>query len=70
MRIITLGVLPEHRRTGLDALFYLETFRRATAKGYYGESSWVLEDNTLMNRALSKMGFRIYKTYRIYEKCL
>jgi GNAT superfamily N-acetyltransferase len=70
VRIITLGVLPEHRRTGLDALFYLETFRRATAKGYHGESSWVLEDNTLMNRALSKMGFRIYKTYRIYEKSL
>jgi len=68
VRIITLGVLPRFRRSGLDALFYLETFRRAVAKGYHGESSWILEDNTLMNRALEKMGFRVYKTYRIYER--
>lgn len=70
LRIITLGLLPEHRRTGLDALFYYETFRRGTGKGYYGESSWILEDNRLMNRALEKMGFTRYKTYRIYQKAL
>ena len=70
IRIITLGLLPEYRRSGLDALFYIETFRRGTSKGYYGESSWILEDNTLMNRALDKMGFRVYKTYRLYEKTL
>lgn len=68
IRILTLGVLPRYRRSGLDALFYYETFKRGTAKGYYGESSWILEDNTLMNRALEKMGFTRYKTYRLYEK--
>jgi len=70
LRIITLGLLPEYRRSGLDALFYLETFKRGTAKGYYGESSWILEDNTLMNRSLEKMGFKVYKTYRLYDKVL
>jgi hypothetical protein len=70
LRIITLGLLPEYRRSGLDALFYIETFKRGVAKGYHGESSWILEDNTLMNRALQKMGFHVYKTYRLYEKAL
>jgi GNAT superfamily N-acetyltransferase len=70
IRILTLGVLPEHRRSGLDVLLYYETFKRGTDKGYSGESSWILEDNTLMNRALEKMGFKLYKTYRLYEKAL
>lgn len=70
IRIITLGLLPAYRRSGLDALFYFETFKRGTGKGYHGESSWILEDNTVMNRALEKMGFSLYKTYRLYEKAL
>jgi hypothetical protein len=70
VRILTLGVLPEYRKSGLDALFYWETFSRATGQGYGGESSWILEDNKLMNRALQKMGFTLTKTYRLYEKTL
>jgi hypothetical protein len=27
----------------------------------------VLENNTLMNRALEKMGYTRYKTYRLYD---
>jgi hypothetical protein len=48
-------------------LFY-ETAARAKKLGYkYGEASWVLEDNIMMNRAAEMMSGKRYKTYRIYE---
>ena len=71
VRIITLGIKPEYRRSGLDALFYIEIFSRGTGKGHTrGESSWILEDNHLMRGALEKMGFSPYKTYRLYDRAL
>jgi hypothetical protein len=30
--------------------------------------SWVLEDNTLMQKGCEFMGGKLYKKYRIYEK--
>ncbi len=69
MRVLTLGLLEEHRRTGLDALLYIELFRRGRRVGIdVAESSWILEDNQMMKRALEKMGFERYKTYRLYER--
>lgn len=71
MRIVTLGLKEEYRRTGLDALMYLELFRRGRRHGIdVAESSWILEDNQMMVRAVEKMGFERYKTYRMYEKRL
>ena len=70
VRVITLGVLPEYRRSGLDALLYYQSFRRATDQGLSGESSWILEDNREMNRAQEKMGLALAKTYRLYDKAL
>jgi len=32
--------------------------------------SWVLENNTLMNRSAELLGGKLYKTYRIYEIAL
>jgi GNAT superfamily N-acetyltransferase len=69
LRVIALGVLPEFRAQGVDALMYLETARRALPKGYkYAEMSWILENNVMMNRAIRALGGRVYKTYRMYEK--
>lgn len=34
------------------------------------EMSWVLEDNTAMNRLAEQMGGRHYKTYRVFQKSL
>lgn len=71
IRILTLGLKKEYRRSGLTALLYYETFKRATGKGlWWGESSWILEDNHEMLSGLEKMSFRRYKTYRLYEKDL
>ncbi len=71
IRVITLGLKEEYRRTGLAPLFYMEIFKRAMSKGHtFGESSWILEDNQIMRGAADKMGFRPYKTYRLYERAL
>ncbi len=67
VRIITLGVLPEYQKRGIDTLFYVETFRVGPAQGYkWGEMSWILEDNFAMVRASELMGAKLYKKYRIY----
>ena len=71
VRILTLGVLKEYRGRGIDAMFYRKTIEAAEKKGYkYGEASWVLEDNEMMNRAIEMMNGKKYKTYRVYGKTL
>jgi GNAT superfamily N-acetyltransferase len=71
IRVFALGVLPEYRAQGVDALMYLETAKRAIAKGYgVAEMSWILENNDMMNRGIRMMGGKVYKTYRIFQKPL
>ncbi|MFH1943783.1 MAG: N-acetyltransferase [bacterium] len=71
IRIIILGVVHEYQKMGIDAIFYLDTWRNAVKKGYWrGEMSWILENNEMMNRSARMLGGRIYKTYRMYEKNL
>jgi len=67
-RIITLGIIPEYQKRGLDAVFYYEIVTRAAKINIFlGEASWVLEDNDMMNRGLDVMNAHAYKKYRIYE---
>jgi len=71
VRVILLGIIPQYRNRGIDALLYYETFKRGLEKGYTScEISWVLEDNVMMDRAARRMGAVPYKRYRIYEKKL
>jgi hypothetical protein len=71
IRIITMGIVKQHQNLGVAAVFYDEIYRRGPARGYAsGEMSWVLENNTLMNRAADLIGGRRSKTYRIYERPL
>ena len=71
VRVITMGVLPEYRKQGIDALLYFRTIQEAQKKGIRGgEMSWILEDNVPMNRIAEKLGSTRYKTYRFYEKPL
>ena len=68
VRIITMGVVPEFQKRGIDTVFYLETYNVGVKRGYrWAEMSWILEDNTLMNRMLRLLGAKLYKKYRIYE---
>ena len=69
VRIIVLGVIPEFQRSGAAGALFYETAVRAKKLGYqYGEASWILEDNVMMNRAAEMMQGKRYKTYRIYQK--
>jgi GNAT superfamily N-acetyltransferase len=70
-RVLTLGLKPDYRRRGIDAMLYLRLWQEAPKNGYpIVECSWILEDNWPMRRGLERMGARLYKTYRIYEKTL
>ncbi len=67
-RILTLGIIPEYQKKGLDTIFYWEIVNRAAKIGIrLGEASWVLEDNEMMNRGLELMNADRYKKYRIWE---
>jgi hypothetical protein len=67
-RILTLGIIPEYQKKGLDTIFYWEIVNRAAEIGIrLGEASWVLEDNDMMNRGLELMNAERYKRYRIWE---
>jgi len=70
-RVLLLGVLPEWRGKGIDALLYHWMWTRAGQHGMpWGEGSWILEDNIAIKTGLLKMGFRHYKTLRIYDRAL
>ena len=70
-RVITLGLVEEYRGKGIDALLYLETFRRGAAMGITaGEFGWVLEDNEPMRRPLERLGAEVHKRYRLYDRDL
>ena len=52
-------------------MLYLRFWHAAAAFGYpLVECSWIVEDNWAMRRGLERMGARIHKTYRVYEKAL
>jgi GNAT superfamily N-acetyltransferase len=71
IRVLLLGALPEYRRTGVDALLYHWIWTKGYARGYrWAEAGWILEDNVAMINATLQLGFRPYKTYRIYDKPL
>jgi hypothetical protein len=71
VRVLTLGVLPEKRRLGLEAVLIHDVFGSAWDAGFTGgECGWILEDNELMISGLEQSGGRPYRCYRVYEKAL
>jgi GNAT superfamily N-acetyltransferase len=70
-RILLLGILPEWRGKGIDAVLYHWIWTRAGRHNMtWGEAGWILEDNSAMNAGLVKMGFKHYKTLRMYDRPL
>lgn len=71
LRILLLGVVKEHRKTGADALMYHWIWEKGYALGYrWAEAGWILEDNTAMINAAQRLGFSAYKTLRFYDRPL
>ena len=71
VRVITLGVVPEQRKQGLELLLMHAVISQGIAAGFRAcEASWILEDNFDMLGPLQTLGHRPYRRYRIYEKAL
>jgi GNAT superfamily N-acetyltransferase len=71
VRVFALGVKREWQHTGIAAKFYeLHYDSAARTPQKAGETGWILESNTSMNRAMEGMGGTIVRTYRVYEKLL
>ena len=69
LRILLLGIVPEWRGKGVDAMLYHWIWTKSREREiYWGEAGWILEDNPAMNAGLEKMEFTVYKTYRMYDR--
>ena len=70
-RVLTLGVIEQYRKMGIEACFYAKIIQMGVKYKLKGaEGSWILETNEMMNKALQNINGKVYKTYRIYEKSL
>jgi GNAT superfamily N-acetyltransferase len=64
-----MGVLPEYRRRGIDAMMYLDMLRAVFQKGYkWLDGSITAETNLLVNLLAGRLGADRYKQYRVYQK--
>ncbi|MEX0594185.1 MAG: hypothetical protein WD115_05365 [Balneolaceae bacterium] len=71
IRTALMGVLPEYRGKGIDAVLHHQSIENGLKRDFYSsELSWVLESNTEMVRVAERIGAIQNKTYRIYSKSL
>ena len=71
IRMALMGILPEHRNLGLDALLIHETIVNGQAMGFQAaELSWVLDSNKPLINALDKLGCTRDKEYAMFEGSL
>lgn len=75
LRVPLMGVRRKYHGTLVGAALMTSMFdtirARAHARGFReAELSWVLEDNRPMRHIAERMGARVYKRYRLYEKAL
>jgi len=71
VRTALMGVIPEYRGKGIDALLHRRTILNGRKKGIYSsEMGWVLESNTNMIRVAERLGGHREKTFRMYKKPL
>jgi len=69
IRIITMGIMKEYHRKGIEAVFIKDTILIGIEKRYNkADISWILEDNIPMIQTAEKLDLIRYKTYRIYDK--
>ncbi len=71
LRLFALGILPEYRGKGFDAVLNMAALMKGKELGVNGgELSWTLEDNHAINDSIAAMGAALYKKYRVYRKRL
>lgn len=70
-RVVTLGVKAAYRGRGVETAMLAEGLKTGFKLGFRAvEASWILEDNTAVQRIIRLFGGKPYKTYRIYERLL
>jgi GNAT superfamily N-acetyltransferase len=68
LRLILLGVVPEYRRRGVEALLLRQAYGAVRRLGYRRvELGWILEENALIRQTTKRWEAREVKRYRIYE---
>ncbi|MCK9249697.1 MAG: hypothetical protein M0P31_12090 [Solirubrobacteraceae bacterium] len=71
VRVLALGVKREFQHTGVAARLYEMHYDSAAATPQKeGETGWILETNTAMNKAMAGMGGTVVRRYRFYERLL
>jgi hypothetical protein len=55
---------------GLDVLLYKCLHTALGGRGILLEANYILEDNFKIRNALEKLGLRLTKKYRMYERSL
>jgi GNAT superfamily N-acetyltransferase len=71
LRMWGLGIKPEYRKRGVDAMLYYHSLIEGKRLGYTdGELSWVLETNMPIIRAAHYVQGEEYKRYRIFKKSI
>lgn len=64
-------VLPEYWGSGVSLMLFSEMFKRAQEKGYtWADLSLTSEDNPKTPMLAERMGGKLYKRYRVYQKPL
>ncbi|NTU43526.1 MAG: N-acetyltransferase, partial [Nitrospirales bacterium] len=69
LRLLLLGIKPEYRNRGVEAIMFREAFK-GLWKYKRLEFSWILEDNLPVIRIIEMVGGDLYKKYRIFEKAI
>ncbi|HOG47064.1 MAG TPA: N-acetyltransferase, partial [Anaerolineae bacterium] len=63
-----MGVLPQLRFRGIDALLFVRSLQAMIAKGYqWLDGSLTSERNAMVNLLAGRLGAERYKHYRIYQ---
>jgi len=66
-RMFALGVAKDFQGKGVDALLYRAMWERMAEPSVTMEINYVLEDNAPMVNAITKLGARPSRRYRVYE---
>ncbi len=69
VRCMALGIVPEFRKKGLDAILYYLSMQEGVKRNQkWVEFSWMLEDNLDILRGLEVFQGRIYRRYRLLSR--
>ncbi len=67
-RMWALGVIPDYHGKAIDSLLYRKVYENLIGRIQRLEINYILEDNYPMNNAVVKLGAKLCRRYRVYEK--